>query len=146
MTDACLVLVDGAKGVADFTMISMSFLASRQDAKDRARILMYQWIYSVLSQMGVDFEDCIPDDGDPESLSAIQRAKMRKTLETNKIFISDNKDGEAGIYVENELIGKWNKPHYKLCIDRSKINKKEKYYMDVEVLFGSVFDEEVKND
>jgi hypothetical protein len=139
---ACLVLVVGAKAVANFPMVSMSFLASKEEAKNRARILMYQWVYSVLSQMGADFGDTIPEDGDPESLSVIQRAQMRKVLETNKIFISDNKDGEIGIYVEDELIGKWNQPHYKMCIDHSKVNKKEKYYMDVEISFGSVFDQE----
>jgi hypothetical protein len=140
--DAFLVFVVGAKGVANFPIISTSFLVSRNEAKEKARILMYQWVYGILSQIGADFEDSIPENGDPESLTPIQRAKMRKTLEVNKIFISDNKDGEIGIYVEDELIAKWNKPFYKMCLDPSKINPKDKYYTEVEISFGSVFDEE----
>ena len=126
----------------NFALNKMSFLVSREEAKNKAKLLMYQWAYSVLSQMGVDFGDSIPEDGDPDGLTKFQQAKMRKILETNKIFILDNQDESLEIYVENELVGKWDRPHYTLKFDRSKINPKEKYYMEVDVFFGSVFDEE----
>lgn len=107
---------------------------------------MYQWTYSVLSQTGVDFDDAIPEDGDPDSLSILQRAKMRKILEINKIFILDQQDGSLEIYVDGELIGKWNKPYYKLCYDPTQVNPKKRYYSEVEISFGSVFDERIEED
>lgn len=117
-----------------------SFISPKDTAKKNAKLMMYQWAYTVLSNTGIDFEDSIPEDGDPESLSIIQKAKMRKILEINKIFILDNKDETLEIYLQNELIGKWEAPYYKLCYDPSQINPKDKYYMDVEIVFGSVFD------
>lgn len=126
----------------NFALTKMSFLVSREDAKSKAKLLMYQWAYSVLSQMGVDFGDSIPEDGDPDGLTKLQQAQMRKILENNKIFVLDNQDESLAIYVENELIGKWERPYYKLHFDPSKINPKEKFYMEVDISFGSVFDEE----
>lgn len=129
-----------------FPIFKDTFLSPNGDAKKNARTLMYQWAYSVLSQTGIDFEDSIPADGDPDSLSILQRAKMRKILEINKIFILDQHNGSLEIYVDKELIGKWNEPYYKLCFDPKQINPKEKYYSEVEISFGSVFDQEKKED
>lgn len=126
----------------NFAMTKMSFLVSREEAKSKSKLLMHQWAYGVLSQMGVDFDDAIPEDGDPDSLTKFQQAKMRKILETNKILVLDNQDGSLGIYVGDELVGQWEKPYYKLHFDPSKINPKEKYYMEVDISFGSVFDEQ----
>jgi hypothetical protein len=142
---AFLVLVVGAKGVDNFNMNKTSFLAPKNQAKNKANLLMYQWAYSVLSQMGVDFDDSIPDDGDPENLNVLQRAKMRKILEMNKILVLDNQDGSLEIYVDDELIGKWDIPYYKLCYDPKEINPNDKYFMEVDICFGSVFDNEVNN-
>ena len=122
-------------------MNKTTILVSREEAKKQVELLMYQWCYSVITETGAEFGDEIPEDGNPENLTILQRAKMRKTLSDNKIFILDNKDEILEIYVEGELIAKWEKPYYKLHYDRTKINPKERYYSEVEISFWSVFDE-----
>jgi hypothetical protein len=118
-----------------------TILVSREDAKEQVKLLMYQWCYSVLSETGIEFDDEIPEDGNPNSLTILQKAKMRKTLADNNIFILDEKDETLEIYIENDLIAKWEKPYYKLCYDKSKVNPKERYYSEVEISFWSVYDE-----
>jgi hypothetical protein len=129
-------------------MNKTTILVSREDAKKQVKLLMYQWCYSVITEIGIEFGDEIPEDGNPDSLTILQQAKMRKTLSDNKIFILDDKDETLEIYVEEELIAKWEKPCYKLHYDRTKINPKERYYVEVEISFSSIFDqiEENKNE
>lgn len=124
----------------NFELNKMSFLCSKEDAKLQAKKLMYQWAYSILEETGIDFEDTLPEDGDYESLEVLERAFIRKKLEVNQIFVLDNRDETLEIYIEDELIAKWDKPYYKLHFDGSKVNPKERFYMEVDVFFGSVFD------
>ena len=122
-------------------MNKKTILASREEAKEQIKLLMYQWCYSILTEIGIEFSDEIPEDGNPNSLTILQKAKMRKILANNNIFIIDNQDEIIEIYIENELVAKWEKPFYKLHYDRTKVNPKERYYSEVEISFWSVFDE-----
>jgi len=122
----------------------MKFNANADRGQEAAVVgkLRYQWIQWVLEQTGVNWGDSFSETGDPEDATILQKALMRKNLDQNKIEINDLHDGSVEIYVGNERIAYWAKPYYKLCIDNTKINKKDRQYTEIDFECWSVFDEE----
>ena len=98
----------------------------------------YEWEKSILLQMGFDWEDCLPEE--QETLTINQKAKFRKFLEMNKIYIYDF-DGVMGIYLDKEKIAEWSKPRYTLQIDHSEVDPKKRLYNSIEINCWSCFDD-----
>jgi len=73
-------------------------------------------------------------------MTILQKGKVRKVLEQNKILVKDNYDGSLDIYVEDDRIAYWEQPRFRLHIDRSKLNKKDQQYVEIEFSCWSVFD------
>lgn len=122
----------------------MKFSANA-DRGEEAKVvgkLRYQWIQWVLEQTGVDWGDSFSETGDPEDATILQKALLRKNLEQNKITVNDCHDGSFEIYVDEERIAHWEKPYYRLRIDNTKINKKDRQYTEIDFGCWSVFDEE----
>ena len=108
----------------------------------------YDWIKSILLQMGFDWEDTLPEE--QETLTINQKAKFRKFLEINNIYIYDF-DGVMNLYLDKEKIAEWSKPRYTLQIDHSEVDPKKRLYNSIEISCWSCFDdivigEEEEND
>ena len=120
--------------------------ADRNDAKEVTEKVKFQWMKSVLQQMGIDWGDNLDPD-DPDDLSIIQRAYIRRILDQNKnLNIVDDHDGGVVIYVEKEPIAEWKKPYYRLHSDPTELNRHKKWYISIEVSCWSVFDQELEEE
>lgn len=103
----------------------------------------YQWIRSILEQTGVDWEDCFSENNIEKELTILQKAKTRKKLQENNLYVHDNMDGEISIYIGDEIIAKWEKPIFRIKFDGSKIKKSEKWFSEIDINCWSVFDEDL---
>ncbi len=72
--------------------------------------------------MGVPIEELWQD----ESLSVQEKIQLRGLLSAYSIKIIDDSDGQLQFYVENELVGEWKKPEYKMRRDLSEIDPNKK--------------------
>lgn len=77
-----------------------------------------------------------------ETLSVDDKIQLRRILRTYSIKIIDHSDGQLQFYVENELVGEWNKPEYKMKRDLSELDPNKKLYLEMHVDYWSIFDEE----
>ena len=121
----------------------MKFTANsdRGDERKVAYQLRYQWVKFVLEQIKVDWTDCFPQSERLEDVTILQSATLRKKLNDNNIIINDNVDGSLDIYVNEELIAEWKKPSFILHINPAKINKRDKYYSEIQMECWSVYDQ-----
>jgi hypothetical protein len=71
--------------------------------------------------------------------------KLRSILDRYNISIINNNDGELKIYLNNDLIGQWNKPIYKLKQDYKQLDFRKRLYLEMNNTFYSIFDEEFEN-
>jgi len=103
--------------------------------------LRFIWFRNLLIQTGMDLENCFPDSDDPHDQTIEQKLKLKNILSDNKIFIVDNNDDSLMIYIQDQLIGQWNKPRYDKREDLSQRGKRNKYYIGINLNYWSVFDE-----
>jgi len=75
-----------------------------------------------------------------EPLSISDRNRIEKVLDSHNISVIDSNDGNIKMYVESELIGEWKKPFYVLKQDISKPDKKKQLYVEMNVNFWTVFE------
>lgn len=124
----------------------LKVVANRSEAKEVALKVRFQWVKDILLSTGADFTDIFPESEDElltyNDMSIIQKAKLRKVLEQNKINIVDNHDGSLLIYLENDVIAEWKIPNFKLHFDRNELNPQKRWYIEIEMDYWSVFDEE----
>ena len=74
-------------------------------------------------------------------LPPIQKIKLRSILTTYGIQVIDEQDGTLVIYIENQKVGTFKKPTYKLKQDLTKLNRKERLYIEMTVECESMFEE-----
>lgn len=96
-----------------------------------------RFLKTLLDQMGVPIDDIWVDD----SLSIEQKIKLRNVLTMYSIKILDDLDGHMQVYVENELVGEWNKCTYKLKKDKAEIDRKKQLYLEMEISCWTVFEQ-----
>jgi hypothetical protein len=81
----------------------------------------------------------------PEEPFTIEsKMKMRKSLEKYGITIESIIDGSLRIFVERELIAEWKKPLYKMKKDFSQVDPKNRLYMEMNIEFWTVFEQNGK--
>jgi len=110
---------------------------NRADANSIIDQEKYSWMRNILLQMGFDWEDSLPEE--KSSLTINQKAKFRKFLEINSIYINDL-DGTMNIYLDKEKIAEWTKPFYKLVVDPKEIDPKKRLYYSIVINCNSCFD------
>jgi hypothetical protein len=83
----------------------------------------------------------IPIEYNPdEPLTVEGKITLKRQLDKYRMNIIDNLDGGIKIYVENEVVGEWHKCKYKLKEDTNQINRKKKFYIEMEVFFETIFE------
>lgn len=102
-----------------------------------------RFLRTLLEQMGVPIDDFWAIDSD---LSIDQKIKLRGILLNYGIQVIDDLDGHVQVYVENELVGEWQKCTYKIKRDLRQIDPRKQLYLEMEVNCWTVFDEQESND
>jgi hypothetical protein len=73
-------------------------------------------------------------------LPAPQKIKLRSILTAHDIQVIDEQDGTLIIYIENQKVATFKKPTYKLKQDLSKLNRKERVYIEMTIECESLFE------
>jgi hypothetical protein len=98
-----------------------------------------RFVRSILEIMGVPIDDFWAPDS---ILSVEDRIKLRSLLSSYNIKIIDDLDGGLQIYVDNQKIAEWKKCEYKLKRDLSELDPTKQLYLEMQVDFWSIFEEE----
>lgn len=99
-----------------------------------------KFLKDLLEKMGIEISEFWDDD--TILLSVDQKIKLRNILTTYAIKVIDDLDGHMQIFVENELVGEWNKCTYKLKQDLSEIDKKKQFFLEMEVNCWTLFEQQ----
>jgi len=121
-----------------------TLFSDREDVFKVVEKVRFSWLRFILEQSGLDIEDCMPEDEDPEKMTIAQKAKLRHILDKNKILILDDHDGGIRLYIDEDLIAEWKKPVCDLRHDNKQLDPRKKYYVGINIDYWSVFDEEME--
>lgn len=97
-----------------------------------------RFLKDLLEQMGVPINEFWNVE---TSLSVNQKIKLRGLLATYQIQVIDDLDGHMQIYVDDQLVGEWNKCTYKLKRDLRQLDPKKRLYLEMQVDYWSLFEE-----
>lgn len=98
-----------------------------------------RFLHSLLEQMGLPVNEFWTGE---LNLSVDQRIKLRNILATYSVQVIEDLDGHMQVYVENELVGEWYKCSYKLKKDLRQIDPKKRVYLEMEINYWSIFEEQ----
>ena len=113
-------------------------LSDRSNCKQISNNIKLLWIKDILEQTGLNVSDCFPEGEDKEQ-TIEQKAVLRKLLKDNEISIIEE-DESCVIYIQKEVIGKFEKPQYILKKDLSILDKNKQLYVEIHLEYSSVFD------
>lgn len=102
-----------------------------------------RFLHCLLDQMGVPIKDFWDTD---DTLTVEQKIKLGGILSTYNVNIFDDHEGNLEVYLEDELIGSWNKCTYKLKRDLSVRDPKKRLYFEMEIKYWSIFDDTPENE
>lgn len=103
----------------------------------------FKFLQYLLQQIEISELDDILDI--EYSLLTIElKIKLKEVLQKYKIQIIEGDDTD--VYVDTDLIARWEKPTYKLKRDYSEMDKNKQLYQEMTCNFHSVFDESVDNE
>lgn len=103
-----------------------------------------KFIRNILEQMGLPVDEFWTNTD--SALSVEEKIKLREILHAYNVIIIDSLDGHLQIYVENDLVGEWNKPYYKLKTDLRQINPYKRLYLEMTIECWDVFEKEQSNE
>ena len=98
-----------------------------------------RFVKSILEIMGVPISEIWSSD---QELSVEEKIQLRSLLSTYNIKVIDDSDGQLQIYVDGELIGRWDKPSYILKRDLSELDPNNQLYLELTYKYWSIFDQE----
>ena len=112
-------------------------LNSTQNKKDFEDQEQARFIKSILDclELSVDFNPDIKQTTE-------QKIKFKHELQKYKISIISDYDGGLKIFVDADLIAEWKKCKYKLKVNEVEKDPKNKLYLEAQVDFQSVFEEQ----
>lgn len=92
-----------------------------------------KWVRLILGKLG------LPVDQWKETLSMDDLRKIRMELKALGIDIIDDSDNGIEIYVKDELIAEWRRPHYILKLNPKERDSRYKYYLEMHLRSKSVY-------
>ena len=125
-----------------------SRLASRDNYREVEKEWQYEFIYYVLSNIGIPeniLNVCFPEDG-LNALTVQHKIELRHHMNKFDVTIVDDLDGGIKIFVERDLIAEWKKCKFILKEDHKEINPSKRLYMEIRADIWTIFEEGDKND
>jgi len=118
--------------------------ADKDNYKQVLHQLRFDWFCSILSETGMNLDNCFPESGNIEDQTIEQKAQLRSNLNDNDILIVDNSDDSIVIYIQKQIIAEWKKPLYVRKEDIEERNPKKKFYIEIHIEYDSVFEQDVE--
>lgn len=115
--------------------------ADKDNYKQVFNQVRFDWLCSILSETGMNLDNCFPESGNIEDQTIDQKAQLRNNLNDNNILIVDNNDDSLIIYIQNQIIAEWKKPLYVRKEDIEERNPKKKFFIEINIEHYSVFDD-----
>lgn len=97
-----------------------------------------RFLFGLLEQMNLPIQEFW---GEENSLSVIQKIKLRNLLNIYNIQVIDDQDGHLQVFFEKELIGEWHKCTYKIKKDLQEIDPKKQLFLELSIKCWSLFEE-----
>jgi len=116
-------------------------LSGRHNYQEVVDEWQYEFVYYVLSNMGLPEEalnECFV-----ESIPSVEdKIKLRDLLAHFDLQIIDDCDGGLEIYLDEELMAKWDKCKYVLKEDRKELDRSKRLYVEIHANVWTIFDGE----
>lgn len=123
-----------------------TILASKENFREVISETEFAWVIGILScipNLDLDYLDKLLPESGKESERTIEHiSALRKLLNDNKITISKDSYDNLVIYLQGSPIAFWKKPLYKIKQDLFNKDKSKRYYIEIDLEYSSVFDEE----
>ena len=124
-------------------MTELSRLANRDNYRKVEEEWQYEFIYYVLSKIGVSeevLESCFPDDG-VEAITVHHKIQLRHHLSKLGVNIIDDRDGGIKIFVDRELVAEWKKCKFILREDLKEVDPSHRLYTEIKADTWTIFDD-----
>ena|ERR1700748_1183443 len=118
--------------------------ADKDNCKSIAHQLRFSWVKNILTQTGMNLDNCFCDSDDPNDQTIEHNKKLKKALSDNKITIIDNIDDSLFIYIQDQLIAQWQTPRYDKREDFTQLDRNKRFYVGIHLEYESVFDVEIE--
>lgn len=109
----------------------------REDYKTIEKEERNKFVKGVLKEIGIPLDDVWPD----VELTTDQKIALRQLLGKYDVLLT-GQAGNVEIYVGDELVGKWNRPRYRLRVDNTQLDPSKKVFLEMAIECSSVFDED----
>ena len=123
-------------------------LASRHNFREIEHEWQWEFCFWVLSSMGIPenlLEECLPEDGNFEDITAEHKIRLRKHMDTFDVTIIDDRDGGINIYVYTEeqhvLVAEWEKCKFVYKEDPHEVDSVKRIYVEIHADTWTIFDE-----
>ncbi len=120
---------------------SLNYSENVQEVEKEKKFFFLQYLIEKVSECsnGIGELEYVLDL-DYADLDIENKIKLDQILEKEKIQVIDEEDME--VYMDNDLIGVWYKPTYKLKRDYDQIDYRKQLYQEMSCSFKTVFDKE----
>lgn len=123
--------------------MKLTRLASRDNYRKVEEEWKYEFIYHVLSNIGIPKEildGCFPEGG-IESFTVQHKIELRHYMKQFDVTIVDDRDGGIKIFVEKERIAEWKKCVFALREDPKEVDPSNRLYVEITADIWTIFDE-----
>lgn len=123
--------------------MEISRLASRDNYRKVVEEWQYEFIYYVLSNIGIPEEvlgECFPEDG-LDAFTISHKIALKKYMNTFDVTIVDDRDGGIKIFVEQDMIAEWKKCTFILREDSKEVDPSKRLYMEIKTNVWTIFKE-----
>lgn len=123
--------------------MELSRLASQDNYREVEEEWKYEFIYHVLSSIGIPEEildGCFPEEG-IEGFTVQHKIELRHYMKQFDVTIVDDRDGGIKIFVERELIAEWKKCKFVLREDPKEVDPSKRLYTEIKADVWTIFDE-----
>lgn len=116
--------------------------ADREDIRTVEKESQNLFIFDILAMCGIPEEQLVPCFPGVDGMSIAQRMALRKLCSQYDVFIVDDFDGGVKIYVNDDIIAEWKKPHYVMRTDPTAKEKSKRIYVEIHCSWWSLFEEQ----
>ena len=118
-------------------MMQATIFLNREDAAKTEQEERTLWVKDILLKIGIPLDDIWPENNE---FTVEDKIKFRKLMAKYDILILDDSDHGLEIYVDDDIIARWNKPIYKLRIDNKQVDPAKKMFLEMNIDAVSIFD------